>query len=103
VEVAVSRWRYRVRQLGQGFDTQVALLELPFVVRLEQHGADQADDGHLGGKDADRVDQDTNFLHSNRRHLVNDDATLLDLLLMMMDEAEIRRLPVTNLGRLYVF
>jgi hypothetical protein len=34
---------------------------------------------------------------------VNDDATLLDLLLMMTDEAEIRRLPVTNLGRLYVF
>jgi hypothetical protein len=48
-------WGVRVRQLGHGLDAHIAMLELPFVVGLEQDGADQADDGCLGGKDADNV------------------------------------------------
>ena len=38
-----------------GFGLHVAVLELPLVVGLQQHGADQADDGALVGKDADNI------------------------------------------------
>jgi predicted TIM-barrel fold metal-dependent hydrolase len=51
----------------------------------------------------DRVVWGTDFPHSNPRHLVEDDATLLDLLPLMTGEAGLDRLLVTNPGRLYGF
>jgi 2-pyrone-4,6-dicarboxylate lactonase len=51
----------------------------------------------------DRVVWGTDFPHSNPRHLVEDDATLLDLLPLMTDEAGLRRLLVTNPEQLYGF
>jgi predicted TIM-barrel fold metal-dependent hydrolase len=51
----------------------------------------------------ERVVWGTDFPHSNPRHVVEDDATLLDLLPMMTDEAGLRRLLVTNPARLYGF
>ena len=41
--------------LSHDLDAHVAVLQLPFVVLLQQHRADQAQDGLLGGKDADHV------------------------------------------------
>ena len=45
----------RRRQLGHGLELHVAVLQLPLVVLLQQHGADQADDRGLVGEDADDV------------------------------------------------
>ena len=54
-----QRW---AEHLAHGLDAHVAVLELPLVIGLEQHGADQADDGGLGGKDADHVGAPLHFL-----------------------------------------
>ena len=40
---------------GHGLELHVAVLQLPLVVLLEQHGADQTDDGRVVGKDADHI------------------------------------------------
>ena len=37
-------------KFGHDLGLHVAVLELPLVIGLEQHGADQADDGALVGK-----------------------------------------------------
>jgi predicted TIM-barrel fold metal-dependent hydrolase len=51
----------------------------------------------------ERVVWGTDFPHSNPRHPVEDEATLLDLLPMMTDDAGLHRLLVTNPERLYSF
>jgi hypothetical protein len=43
------------RKLGHCLELHVAVLELPLVVLLEGHGADQADDGGLVREDPDHV------------------------------------------------
>src|SRR5436190_20805349 len=40
-------------QLGHDFDLHVAVLQLPLVILLEQHRADQPDDRGFIGEDAD--------------------------------------------------
>ena len=45
----------RPEQLGHGFDVHVAVLGGPFIVGLQQHGPDQAQDGRLARKDAHHV------------------------------------------------
>ena len=40
-------------EFGHRFDLHVAVLRLPFVVGLEEDGADEADDGALGRQTAD--------------------------------------------------
>ena len=51
----------------------------------------------------DRVAWGTDFPHSNPRHAVEDNAALLDLLLLIADAAGLHRLPVENPARLYGF
>ena len=48
----VDVWRH---EFGHGLGLHVAVLELPFVVGLEQHCTDQADDRALVGEDADDI------------------------------------------------
>ena len=45
----------RCGQLGHDFNLHVAVLQLPFVVLLEQHGADQPDNRGLVGEDPDDI------------------------------------------------
>jgi hypothetical protein len=45
----------RSGQLGHRFDLHVAVLQLPFVVLLEQHRTDQPDSRGLIGEDADDI------------------------------------------------
>jgi hypothetical protein len=45
----------RCGQLGHGFDLHVAVLQLPFVVLLEQHRPDQPDDRGFIGENANNV------------------------------------------------
>jgi hypothetical protein len=40
---------------SHGFDLHVAALELPFIILLEEHGADEANDAVLVREDADDV------------------------------------------------
>jgi len=40
-------------QPGDGFERHVAVLQLPLVVLLQEHGADEADGAGLVGEDAD--------------------------------------------------
>jgi len=40
-------------EFGHGLDLHVSMLQLPFVVGLEQDGANAADDALLVGEDAD--------------------------------------------------
>jgi hypothetical protein len=47
-----GRW---VEHFAHGLDAHVSVLHLPFVVGLEQDGADEADDGSFGGKDANDI------------------------------------------------
>jgi hypothetical protein len=42
-------------EFGHALDLHVAVLELPFVVLLEEDGADEADDAVLVGEDADDI------------------------------------------------
>jgi 2-pyrone-4,6-dicarboxylate lactonase len=51
----------------------------------------------------DRVLWGTDFPHSNPRHIVEDDASLLELLPLMADQAGLERLLVKNPARLYGF
>jgi predicted TIM-barrel fold metal-dependent hydrolase len=51
----------------------------------------------------DRVVWGTDFPHSNPRHIVEDDATLLGLLPLMTDGPRLERLLVANPARLYGF
>lgn len=51
----------------------------------------------------DRVVWGTDFPHSNPRHVVEDDWTLLDLLPLMTDQAGLQRLLIDNPARLYGF
>jgi len=46
---------FRRGQPGHHLDLQVAVLQLPLVVLLEQHRADQPRDGGLIGDDADDI------------------------------------------------
>ena len=50
-----NRLRQRRYKFGHCLGLHVAVLELPFVVGLEKHGADQADNGALVREDADDV------------------------------------------------
>ena len=45
----------RAEHLTHGLDAHVAVRQLPLIVGLEPHGADEPDDGLLRGKDADDV------------------------------------------------
>jgi predicted TIM-barrel fold metal-dependent hydrolase len=51
----------------------------------------------------DRVVWGTDFPHSNPRHIVADDAELVDLLSLVGDERALRKLVVDNPARLYGF
>jgi hypothetical protein len=42
-------------QIGQRFQAQIAMLELPFIVLFHEHGADEADGRGLVGEDADDI------------------------------------------------
>ena len=48
----IGRTRRR-EQLGHHFDLQIAMLQLPLIVLLEQHRPDQSHDRGLVGEDAD--------------------------------------------------
>jgi hypothetical protein len=42
-------------QLGHRFNLQIAVLQLPLIVLLEQHRADQPNDCRLVGEEADDI------------------------------------------------
>ncbi len=48
--------------LGQGFDRQIAVWQLPLVIGFHQDGADEAYDGCLVWKDADDIGAPFHFL-----------------------------------------
>jgi hypothetical protein len=49
---ATGCWLRHSQGVGRGIDLHVALLELPFLVRFQQHGTDDAQNGLFRGADA---------------------------------------------------
>src|SRR5262249_33580340 len=75
----------RCGQLGHDFDLHVAVLQLPFVVLLEQHRADQPDDRGFIGENANNVGAALDFfvepfLQTAKLNGVNPQADLTDTL-----------------------